>query len=120
MIVKAFLITLKFIPAISTACCMLSSLLLCLGYENPMMNELAGLSVLAIIGLYVASLAFRFCRYHRLMLWYLLFNVCLTPHFERRSMLNYHKGNWYVGTAIMSLTITHAASIKTTSSKDHL
>lgn len=120
MIVKTFLLTLKFIPVVSTICCMLSSLLLCLGYKGPMLNEFAGMSVLAVICLYVASLAFRFCKYHRLMLWYLLFNACLTPHFESRPVSNYHKGNWYVGTAIMSLTITHVANTKTTSLKDYL
>lgn len=120
MMTRLFLIMLKYTPAVSALFCMANSLLAYAGIAFDSFRRWASLSILAIIGLYIASWTFRFCKYHRLLLWYLLFNNILVPHIEVGSMKDYHQSNWYVGTAVITMTIAHVANTKTTASKDCL
>lgn len=69
---KALLLILKYIPMVIALCYMLNTIF----YIEPLSN-IAGVSLLAWIFLYIASVVFRFCVYHRMFLWYILIDDLL-------------------------------------------
>ena len=64
---KILLIILKYTPIIMAFCYMLNTIF----YIEPLSN-IAGVSLLTWIFLYISSIVFKFCIYHRLLLWYIL------------------------------------------------
>ena len=48
------------------------------GIETCILSLIGGMSVLPLLFLYLSSFAFRFCRYHRMFLHYILVNDILT------------------------------------------
>ena len=69
---KLLLLVLKYIPTVIALCYMLNTIL----YIEPLSN-IAGVSLLTSIFLYLASIAFEFCSYHRMFLWYILMDDIL-------------------------------------------
>lgn len=69
---KALLLILKYIPMVIAFCYMLNTIF----YIEPLSN-IAGVSLLTWIFLYIASVVFRFCVYHRMFLWYILIDDLL-------------------------------------------
>ena len=69
---KLLLLVLKYIPTVIALCYMLNTIL----YIEPLSN-IAGVSLLTWIFLYLASIAFEFCSYHRMFLWYILMDDIL-------------------------------------------
>lgn len=69
---KLLLLVLKYIPTVIALCYMLNTIL----YIEPLSN-IAGVSLLTWIFLYLASIAFGFCSYHRMFLWYILMDDIL-------------------------------------------
>lgn len=69
---KVLLLTLKYIPMVIALCYMLNTIF----YIEPLSN-IAGVSLLAWIFLYIASVVFNFCAYHRMFLWYILIDDLL-------------------------------------------
>ena len=69
---KALLLILKYIPMVIALCYMLNTIF----YIEPLSN-IAGVSLLTWIFLYIASVVFRFCVYHRMFLWYILIDDLL-------------------------------------------
>ena len=69
---KLLLLVLKYIPMGIALCYMLNTML----YIEPLSN-IAGVSLLTWIFLYLASIAFEFCSYHRMFLWYILIDDIL-------------------------------------------
>ena len=69
---KLLLLVLKYIPIVIALCYMLNTMF----YIEPLSN-IAGVSLLTWIFLYLASIAFEFCSYHRMFLWYILMDDIL-------------------------------------------
>ena len=69
---RVLLLTLKYIPMVIAFCYMLNTIF----YIEPLSN-IAGVSLLTWIFLYIASVVFNFCVYHRMFLWYILIDDLL-------------------------------------------
>ena len=69
---KLLLLVLKYIPTVIALCYMLNTIL----YIEPLSN-IAGVSLLTWVFLYLASIVFEFCSYHRMFLWYILMDDIL-------------------------------------------
>ena len=69
---KLLLLVLKYIPMVIALCYMLNTMF----YIEPLSN-IAGVSLLTWIFLYLASVVFEFCSYHRMFLWYTLIHDVL-------------------------------------------
>ena len=69
---KLLLLVLKFIPMVIALCYMLNTMF----YIEPLSN-IAGVSLLTWIFLYLASVVFEFYSYHRMFLWYILIDDIL-------------------------------------------
>lgn len=69
---KLLLLVLKYIPTVIALCYMLNTMF----YIEPLSN-IAGVSLLTWIFLYLASVVFEFCSYHRMFLWYILIDDVL-------------------------------------------
>lgn len=69
---KLLLLVLKYIPMVIALCYMLNTMF----YIEPLSN-IAGVSLLTWIFLYLASVVFKFCSYHRMFLWYILIDDIL-------------------------------------------
>ena len=69
---KLLLLVLKYIPMVIALCYILNTIL----YIEPLSN-IAGVSLLTWIFLYLASVVFEFCSYHRMFLWYILIDDVL-------------------------------------------
>lgn len=71
MLYKALLISLKIIPMIMAFCYMLNTAFAYLDIDTPVLSNLAGVSLFTWLFLYLASIVFRFCLYHRMFLYYI-------------------------------------------------
>jgi hypothetical protein len=69
---KVLLLILKYTPMVIAFCYMLNTVF----YIEPLSN-IAGVSLLTWIFLYIASVVFNFCAYHRMFLWYILIDDLL-------------------------------------------
>ena len=69
---KLLLLVLKYIPTVIALCYMLNTIL----YIEPLSN-IAGVSLIAWVFLYLASVVFEFCSYYRMFLWYILIDDIL-------------------------------------------
>lgn len=69
---KLFIVTLKYIPMIISSCYILNTILAITRIDFPLLSMLSGLSILTWIFMYLATIVFRFCNYHRMFLWYIL------------------------------------------------
>lgn len=68
---KGFVLVVKYIPFITAFCYMLNTELAYIGLTFEPLSNLAGMSLTTWLFLYIASIAFKFCIYHRLFLWYI-------------------------------------------------
>ena len=69
---RLLLLVLKYIPIVIALCYMLNTMF----YIEPLSN-IAGVSLLTWVFLYLASVVFEFCSYHRMFLWYILIDDIL-------------------------------------------
>lgn len=69
---KLFIIILKYIPMVIALCYVLNTVTAMLGIYIEPLSNIAGMSLLTWIFLYIATYVFRFCIYHRMFLWYIL------------------------------------------------
>lgn len=68
---KGFVLVVKYIPFITAFCYMLNTELAYIGLTFEPLSNLAGMSLTTWLFLYIASIVFKFCVYHRLFLWYI-------------------------------------------------
>lgn len=75
---KLEVLALKLIPMIIAACCLLNTLLSYLNIETEILSYLSGMGLLPTLFLYLSSLVFKFCIYHRMFIYYIVVNniVC--------------------------------------------
>ena len=69
---------LKVIPMLLAFLAIINMLLDFIGVETSVISVFAGVSVLPLAFLYIASYVFRFCEYHRMFLHYILLNNVVT------------------------------------------
>lgn len=71
LLYKALLISLKVIPMLMAFCYMLNTAFAFINIDTPVLSNLAGVSLFTWLFLYLASIVFRFCVYHRMFLYYI-------------------------------------------------
>ena len=73
------IIVLKFIPILTALCYMSSTIFNYFGYNIEPLSNIGGMSLLTWLFIYLASIVFNFCSYHRVFLWYIfiddIFNI---------------------------------------------
>lgn len=69
---KVFLILLKYIPVVIAIAYILNTLLCYTSIDAPVLSNIAGISLFPWLFMYVATYVFKFCTYHRLLLYYVL------------------------------------------------
>ena len=76
---KLLIIVLKFIPMLTALCYMSSTIFNYFGYNIEPLSNIGGMSLLTWLFIYLASIVFNFCAYHRVFLWYIfiddIFNI---------------------------------------------
>lgn len=65
-------ISLKIIPMLIALCYMINTALAYVDIDIPVLSNLAGMSLFTWIFVYLASIVFKFCSYHRMFLYYIL------------------------------------------------
>lgn len=71
---KTEIYLIKTLPIILAFLCFLNVLLSYFCIETPILNYIGGTSFLVLLFLYVSSLVFKFCIYHRLFIYYIITN----------------------------------------------
>lgn len=74
---KIFLILLKYTPAILAIGYCLASILQCFDIDTYIITYSVFIGIIPVIFLFVASLVFKFCEYHRIYLYYIVINEIL-------------------------------------------
>jgi hypothetical protein len=74
---KIELYLVKVIPILSSGLCLLNTILSYFGIEAPFLSYVGGNSLFTIIFLYLSSIVFRFCFYHRIFIHYITLNWAL-------------------------------------------
>lgn len=69
---KLLIIVLKFIPMLTALCYMSSTIFNYFDYNIEPLSNFGGMSLLTWLFIYLASIVFNFCAYHRMFLWYIL------------------------------------------------
>lgn len=69
---KILLILLKYIPILISLIYVLNTFAAYVGIDIPAANNIAGMSLLTWIFIYIATIVFNFCSYHRMFLYYIL------------------------------------------------
>ena len=69
---KSLLGILKFIPMLSAVCCLLNTIFAYIGIDTPAFSYVGSMSILSWLFVFIASIVFKFCAYHRMFLYYIL------------------------------------------------
>lgn len=82
---KIELYLIKLIPGLLAGTCLLNTVLSYFGINVPLLSYIGGVSFFMICFLYLSSIVFRFCIYHRLLIHYVTINWALNIY------------DWYIG-----------------------
>lgn len=69
---KLFMVMLKYAPAVMVICCIINTTGAYLGYDTSVLSYVSGISLIPWLFMLVASRVFRFCVFHRFMLYYII------------------------------------------------
>ena len=69
---KLLILVLKFILMLTALCYMTSTIFNYFDYNIEPLSNIGGMSLLTWVFIYLASVVFKFCSYHRMFLWYIL------------------------------------------------
>ena len=69
---KLLIVMLKYIPMIISLCYLANTIIAYVGMDIPVLSSIAGMSLLTWIFMYIATIVFKFCNYHRMFLYYIL------------------------------------------------
>lgn len=123
LLYKVFLIILKYIPVVITLAYILNTALYWFNIDLSVLSNIAGLSLLPWIFIYVATYVFRFCTYHRLLLYYIFLDDCINIYdyyfgipLSDHSMLAVH--TVLIGILVIVLLVNHVKSNKGATGKD--
>ena len=114
---KLLIIVLKFIPMLTAICYMSSTIFNYFGYNIEPLSNFGGMSLLTWLFIYLASIVFNFCAYHRMFLWYIfiddLFNIIdyyITIPISTDSILMLH--NILIGITLFTVLILYVKDNK--------
>ena len=114
---KLLIIVLKFIPMLTALCYMSSTIFNYFGYNIEPLSNIGGMSLLTWLFIYLASIVFNFCSYHRVFLWYIfiddLFNIIdyyITIPISTDSILMLH--NILIGITLFTVLILYVKDNK--------
>lgn len=110
---------------LTALCYMLSTISNYLGYSIEPLSNLGGMSLLTWLFIYLASVVFKFCVYHRMFLWYILiddiFNI-VDYYWEipvsTDSILMLH--NILIGITLFTVLVLYVRSHKIITTKDNI
>lgn len=69
---KMLLLVVKYIPLVISLFYILNTVLCWFNIDAPVLSNIAGVSLLTWLFLYLSNIVFKFCIYHRLFLYYIL------------------------------------------------
>lgn len=69
---KVLILVVKYIPMLISIFYMLNTALCWIDIDTPVISNIAGVSLLTWLFLYLSSIVFQFCIYHRMFLYYIL------------------------------------------------
>lgn len=69
---KVLILVVKYIPMLISIFYMLNTVLCWVEIDTPVISNIAGVSLLTWLFLYLSSIVFQFCIYHRMFLYYIL------------------------------------------------
>lgn len=69
---KILLLILKGLPIIISFCYLFNTILSYFGYNIEVLSYLCGMSLFPWVFIYISTIVFRFCIYHRMFLYYIL------------------------------------------------
>lgn len=67
---KLFVVMLKYAPVVMVICCIINTTGAYFGYDMSLLSYVSGISLIPWLFMLVASKVFRFCVFHRFMLYY--------------------------------------------------
>ena len=114
---KLLIIVLKFIPMLTALCYMSSTIFNYFGYNIEPLSNIGGMSLLTWLFIYLASIVFNFCAYHRMFLWYIfiddIFNIIdyyITIPISTDNILMLH--NIFIGITLFTVLILYVKDNK--------
>lgn len=121
---KLFIIVLKYIPSLIALCYILNTVMALFSIYIEPLSNIAGMSLLTWIFLYIATYVFKFCIYHRMFLWYILINDLLNIidyyyelPIETSNLLMIH--NSIIGIFLFIILYLYVKNHKKSISKNH-
>lgn len=122
---KLLILVLKIIPMLTALCYMSSTVFSYFGSNIEPLNNIGGMSLLTWLFIYLASVVFKFCAYHRMFLWYVfiddLFNI-IDYYWEipisTDNILMLH--NILIGITLFIVLILYVRSHKVIITKDNI
>lgn len=96
---KLLILAIKYIPLIITLFYILNQLLYWFNIDTPVISNIAGVSLLTWIVLFLSAIVFKFCIYHRLFLYYILISNLITIY------------DFYIGIPLNTRTILEIQSV---------
>lgn len=69
---KLLIVMLKYIPMIISLCYLANTITAYVGIDIPVLSSIAGMSLLTWLFMYIVTIVFKFCSYHRMFLYYIL------------------------------------------------
>lgn len=121
---KLFIIVLKYIPSLIALCYILNTVMALFGIYIEPLSNIAGMSLLTWIFLYIATYVFKFCIYHRMFLWYILVDDILNIvdyyyelPIETGNLLMLH--NSIIGIFLFIILYIYVKNHKKSTSKNH-
>ena len=69
---RLLIVMLKYIPMIISLFYLINTITAFIGIDIPILSTISGMSLLTWIFMYVATIVFNFCSYHRIFLYYIL------------------------------------------------
>lgn len=123
LLYKIFLIALKYIPVLIAVSYITNTLLCWFNIDLPVLSNISGMSLLTWSFMYIATYVFKFCNYHRLLLYFILmddginiYDYYFTIPLEDHIMLELHTS--LIGILIIVLLMNHVKNHKKSTSKD--
>ena len=121
---KLFIIVLKYIPSLIALCYILNTVMALFSIYIEPLSNIAGMSLLTWIFLYIATYVFKFCIYHRMFLWYILVDDILNIvdyyyelPIETGNLLMLH--NSIIGIFLFIILYIYVKNHKKSTSKNH-
>lgn len=94
---KSLILTIKYVPMVISMFYILNIILCWLGIDAPVLSNIAGVSLLTWVVLFLCAVVFRFCAYHKMFLYYILLNdllniydYCIGLPLEAEDVLEIH------------------------------